>query len=193
VRFVRGFAANFFFFLFVTLIASLASLEQSNSFQNEVELALLQSQLVEQRFYDSLDYFNASFRDAVIDSAHQSKCDGVAMGDFCAVLEENLADYAYDASLAMQYNGVNASLDGLGLDCGPAFALVYPPYETAFAVKRNATLIVSAGNVSQLAFVEFSTTLFLNTSSQNPDGSQNFWVLFDDGGKWEYERYPGSC
>ena len=189
---MKGFASYFFFFMTVLLFASLVSLEESNEFQNRVEETLLRSHLVEQRHYDALQYFNASFRDAVIDSAHQARCNGVEGGDFCKTLEANLLEYAYNASQAIYYNNVNASLEDLNLACNPVF-MVNPPYDSAFNVTRSAILNVSSGNVSRLVFVEFSTRLYLNTSDQNPGGQQNFWVLYDEKGNWEYKHYPGFC
>jgi hypothetical protein len=190
VRFVKGFAANFFFYFFVALIASLASLTESEAFQNGVELALLESQLVEQRFFDAADYYNGSFRDVVIDSAHQACCGDA--DSVCEVIGDNLPAYSYAASRALYHNGVNSSLQEIGFYCVPVLLINHPPFEEAFYVSREATLNVSTGNVSRLARVEFSTRFYLNTSSDNPGGEQNFWVMFDEGGEWNYESF-GSC
>ncbi len=186
---MKGFAANFFFYLFVALVAPLVSLAESDAFQDGVELALLESQLVEQRFFDAADYYNGSFRDVVIDSARQARCGGA--GSVCDVIGENLPAYSYAASRALYHNGVNSSLQEIEFSCAPV-PLINPPFEEAFDVSRVAVLNVSTGNVSRLATVEFSTRLYLNTSSDNPGGEQNFWVMFDEGGEWDYESF-GSC
>ena len=186
---MKGFAANFFFYLFVALIASLAVLAESDEFQGGVELTLLESQLVEQRFFDAVDYYNGSFRDVVIDSAHQARCG--EKGDFCVVLAENLPAYSYAASQSLYHNGVNASLELTDFSCDREL-LIYPPFDEAVDVSRTALLNFSTGNVLRIATVDFSTRLYLNTSNDNPGGERNFWVLFDEGGEWEYDSYE-SC